>query len=151
MNFNIITKQYKEYYHDHCEYYRKRYEQLMKHLMHRFAAELTEHPRRFLYSLTGIVVLTVFCIFFLQTSPVNAQSEHVSSKYFTVVEVESGDTLWDIAQEYKTSEYSSTQEYIEEIQAINHISGDAITSGCYLTIPYYAEAPLSEVSVMGSN
>lgn len=151
MNFNTIIRQYKEHHQNRCQDYQNHYEQLRKNLTHRFADELIRHPKRFLYSLTTVFVVAVFCVFFLQASPVNAQSDQVNSKYFTVIEVESGDTLWNIAQEYRTSEYSSIEEYIKEIQAINHISGDAITSGCYLTVPYYAEAPHSEISAVGLN
>lgn len=107
------------------------------------AGILIRHPKLTLYSVAMLCVLTVVSIFFLHTSSVNAQSDHINSKYFTVIEVEAGDTLWEIAQEYRTSEYYSLQDYIKEVREINHISGDEITSGCYLTIPYYAEEPLT--------
>ncbi len=116
--------------------------ELLYSLKLRIASVLIRYPKLTLYCVATTCILTVFCIFFLRTSLVNAQSDHASTKYFTVIEVEAGDTLWGIAKEYRTSEYASLQEYIKEVREINHISGDEITSGCFLTIPYFAEEPL---------
>lgn len=105
---------------------------------------LLTRPRLALYSTMTIFTVTILSIFMFYTGPVlNARAEHVNTKYFTTIEVKSGDTLWDIAQEYRTAEYSGMEAYIDEVREINHIIGDEITSGCYLTIPYYAEEPMS--------
>ena len=53
--------------------------------------------------------------------------------------VSSGDTLWDIAKEYRTEEYSDISSYIAEVREINHLSSNQITDGMYLCIPYYSE------------
>ena len=50
-----------------------------------------------------------------------------------------GDTLWDIAKEYRTEEYSDISSYIAEVREINHLSSNQITDGMYLCIPYYSE------------
>ncbi|MDE7367932.1 MAG: LysM peptidoglycan-binding domain-containing protein [Lachnospiraceae bacterium] len=103
---------------------------------------LFRRPRVTLYAIIALITVVITCIFMLHAGPVlNAQSQHETTKYFTTIEVKAGDTLWDIAQEYKTVGYSSTEAYLDEIRSINHIVGDEITSGCYLTIPYYAETP----------
>lgn len=59
-------------------------------------------------------------------------------KYYTDIRVERGETLWDIAMEYMTEEYSSPSAYIREVKKINNI-GEQIQYGQYLTIPYYSE------------
>lgn len=66
-------------------------------------------------------------------------SDDVNYKYYTSVEVKNGDTLLDIASEYMTEEYSSLQEYVLEVKALNGLQGDGIKSGQYLVIPYYSE------------
>ena len=48
-------------------------------------------------------------------------------------------TLWDIAKEYRTEEYSDISSYIAEVREINHLSSNQITDGMYLCIPYYSE------------
>ena len=50
-----------------------------------------------------------------------------------------GDSLWSIAKEYSdVDSYASYTDYIDEVKQINHISGDDIHAGEYLTIPYYS-------------
>lgn len=68
-----------------------------------------------------------------------AASAEVSYKYYTSIQVQKGDTLWGIANNYMTEEYGSVNDYIEEICSINHISDSDIHSGQYLTIPYYSD------------
>ncbi len=60
-------------------------------------------------------------------------------KYYTSIVVEKGDTLWDIANQYITPEYGDISEYIGEVKYLNHLRGDEIHAGEYLTIPYYSD------------
>ena len=70
-----------------------------------------------------------------------AQAENIKTpavyKYYTSIRVENGDTLWEIAKQYRTEEYSDISSYIEEVKSINHLSTSRITDGMYLCIPYY--------------
>lgn len=89
--------------------------------------------------LTGLFVVTaavIGCILFGSTKAQAAPAE-TSYKYYTSVQVQKGDTLWNIASEHISEEYASMNDYIEEICEINHISDSDIHSGQYLTIPYY--------------
>lgn len=106
---------------------------------------LTRHTKLALYgTVIMIAVAALSAVLWLSGPEVVAQADHINQKYYTCIQVNSGDTLWDIAQEYKTSEYASTKAYVEEIKEINHLSDDVITSGCYLMIPYYAVHPNEE-------
>lgn len=58
--------------------------------------------------------------------------------YYTSIEVTSGDTLWDIAEEYSDMAYGSVYDYIREVKTINGLTSNNIQDGQYLTIPYYA-------------
>ena len=58
-------------------------------------------------------------------------------KYYTSIQVRSGDTLWEIAEKYRTEEYEDIPSYIEEVKEINHLTSSQITDGMYLCIPYY--------------
>lgn len=92
------------------------------------------------------VVITVFMIvfssIFILSDAKTVKASNQNKKYFTSIQVEDGDTLWSIAEEYMTDEYASTASYIAEVKKMNNISSDQITSGCYLLVPYYAEEPL---------
>lgn len=60
-------------------------------------------------------------------------------KYYSSYEIQQGDSLWSIAEEYMDREfYNSIQDYIDEVKDINGISKDMIHEGCYLIIPYYS-------------
>ena len=60
------------------------------------------------------------------------------NKYYTSIRVESGDTLWSIADEYIADFNLSKEDYIKEICQLNHISEDDIHAGAYIIIPYYS-------------
>ena len=64
-------------------------------------------------------------------------NEVVMCKYYKSIEISDGDTLWDIAKENMTEEYSSVYEYIEEVMEMNNLESDQIQEGQYLTIAYY--------------
>ena len=53
--------------------------------------------------------------------------------------IESGDTLWNIAERYYDSDIVSIPEYIEELRQINDLSTDMIRSGNYIVVSYYAD------------
>lgn len=59
-------------------------------------------------------------------------------KYYTTITVQSGDTLWAIAEEYRTEEYGTISAYIKEVQTLNHLNGSEIISGSSLVVPYYS-------------
>lgn len=69
------------------------------------------------------------------------KAEQSSYKYYTSVAIGKGDTLWSIASENMTPEYDEIEDYIQEIRSLNHLYGDGIYAGEYLTIPrYFQEA-----------
>ena len=85
-----------------------------------------------------LLVLGVPCAALL-TTQVQAENRPKAPtyKYYTSIQVESGDTLWEIAEEYRTEEYEDINSYIEEVKEINHLTSSQITDGMYLCIPYY--------------
>lgn len=78
------------------------------------------------------------CILFGSIKAQAAPAES-SYKYYTSIQVQKGDTLWNIADSYMTEEYADMNEYINEICRINHIGDGRIHAGEYLTIPYYSD------------
>lgn len=59
-------------------------------------------------------------------------------KYYMSIEIQKDDSLWGIAKQYRTSEYSTIDEYVKEVKQINHLVSDLIYEGAYLCIPYYS-------------
>ena len=59
-------------------------------------------------------------------------------KYYKSIQIHSGDTLWNIAEEYITEDYESFNAYITEVKKINKLSSDQIQDSQYLMVPYYS-------------
>lgn len=59
-------------------------------------------------------------------------------RYYTAVTVRCNDTLWNIAQNYITEEYSSVKEYMKDIMKVNDMKTDAVYYGQKLIVPYYS-------------
>ena len=89
--------------------------------------------------LTILVVISIITLLFfnLLSGKVKAQDSAPKVKYFKSIEIMEDDTLWSIAECHISIQYSSMQDYIEEVKKINNIKGDRIHQGCYLTVPYY--------------
>lgn len=67
------------------------------------------------------------------------EQQHTAQyKYYTSIVIEPGDSLWEIASKYMTSEYKNIEDYMFEVKTLNHLIDDEIMAGEYLTIPYYS-------------
>ncbi|MBD5477648.1 MAG: LysM peptidoglycan-binding domain-containing protein [Lachnospiraceae bacterium] len=88
------------------------------------------------------VCLIVTCSVALSSFRSNAKADTaLSYKYYKSIVVSNNDTLWSIAEEYMDREhYTSINEYIKEVKAMNSLSGDSIQYGRHLVIPYYGTA-----------
>lgn len=96
---------------------------------------LLTNSRIFIAALGLLIIVLVFVFSSFQVQG-KAETEY---KYYKSVEVHSGDTLWTIAQTYMNDDYASVQEYIDEVQKINGISGENITAGHCVVVPYYSK------------
>lgn len=85
----------------------------------------------------SVIAVVIICSILFGTINTQAAPAEITTKYYTSIQIESGDTLWSIANEYITGEYSDINDYIDEICTINHISKDEIHTGKYLVVPYY--------------
>lgn len=86
-----------------------------------------------------LLLITLVKMSFSQDTVASACSVDQKNRVKMVVsvQVEKNDTLWDIAKEYYSYEYSSIDEYVREIMKVNSLKGDCIHSGAYIVIPYY--------------
>ena len=85
---------------------------------------------------TLAVALTLF--FVLATSIFSARhaayAESVSNVTYETVRVQSGDSLWSLAQEHPI-EGLSTQETSEMIRNVNHLEHGSLDAGVHLKVP----------------
>ena len=93
-----------------------------------------------IYSLSaGIVMVVLVCLlfgsFFVSAHEDTADTDTIY-KYYKSIEIQPGDTLWDIAESTMTSEYDSVQEYVQVLKDMNNLESDDIQAGQYLMIAY---------------
>ena len=60
-----------------------------------------------------------------------------SVKAYKSVRVETQDCLWTIAKREMGEEWTDIRVYIDEVREINGITGDHLTAGAYVILPYY--------------
>lgn len=98
--------------------------------------------RRILISMMSLTLLIMGVLIgsnLLDSSRSEAENSKEIYKYYTSIQVESGDTLWSIADKYVTSEYSDRNTYMKELVALNNLSDTTIHAGQYLTVSYYSD------------
>lgn len=120
--------------------------QVMNSTKHAFtekmASVLIFYPKAILYAICTILITVVLFVALINyRTSVSAAPDQALNKYYTSIEIQTGDTLWDIADDYEENGYSTRNSFLKEIQSLNNIDDSEITSGCYLIIPYYAETP----------
>ncbi len=84
-------------------------------------------------------IISVFVFSSVIHDGVKAENDEILHKYYTVITIEDGDSLWDYADEYGDLGYKSRYAYISEIQSINHLNNiNKLISGDTLVLPYYS-------------
>lgn len=97
--------------------------------------------KKIFWIIIAVVIMLASSFFGMDLMNVQAEEPSKSSyqKYYTSIEIQSGDSLWIIAERYKANSGKSTEELVEELKRMNALGGDIIHAGHYLTVPYYAE------------
>lgn len=66
-----------------------------------------------------------------------AKEESAATPYYKSVQIQEGDSLWEIAGQYKEGSSMSTREYMNRLRQMNNLKQDTIHAGQYLTVVYY--------------
>lgn len=88
--------------------------------------------------ITVTMILLFLLVVFVLPKRTAAAGDNASSYCITSVQIQAGDTLWSLAKEYYSDEFSSITNYIEEIKRMNGLSSDKLYAGNYILIPQYA-------------
>ena len=91
------------------------------------------------FAVLSLVVLLSSCFFGRSLMNVLAGEEQspMPEKYYTSIQIQNGDSLWDIAGKYRENSGLTTAQYVEELKMINGLREDIIHSGHYLTVMYF--------------
>ena len=80
-------------------------------------------------------VIVLVCIITFAGS----RAEQPIHKYYTSVQLQKGDSLWSLADQYAASDRTSRAQFIDEVCELNGISEDnTLHSGEYLVVSYYS-------------
>lgn len=90
-----------------------------------------------------IISMVVISVLVFLGSSIRAFASSGSSeeyhKYYTCITLESGDTLWDLANDYAIDGVMSRKDFMNEACRLNHIGKDTILkTGDTLAIAYYS-------------
>ena len=101
--------------------------------------EVVRHQKRVI----GITLIFIISIGIILGTSIIAFADSKNKipeqeKYYTSIQVQTGDTLWNIAKEYTLGTDITIEEYINEICEINQINQDQICSGDYIVVSYYS-------------
>lgn len=99
----------------------------------------TDNQRFYIFLMTLCFIMAIVVTYgsFISIAK-NSNSEENGYKYYTSIQIQNGDTLWELASDYMSTEYASTNDYIKEVMSLNSLESDKIHEGQYLTVPYYS-------------
>lgn len=88
---------------------------------------------------TSIFFILMSMIFYQSKSAREHGSRRVGERKecYVSIQVEPGESLWEISSRYYSSEYKSMRNYITRIKYLNHMLDENIPAGAYLIVPYY--------------
>ena len=86
-----------------------------------------------------VIIVSLFLIVLILMPAKSASAgDKTSSTYIiTSVQIKAGDTLWSIAKEYYSEEFSSLTNLVIEIKRMNGLYSDIIYAGNYILVPQY--------------
>lgn len=88
-------------------------------------------------SLIVLLGLYLFGIFIMNALAGETRSPAME-KYYTSIEIQKGDSLWSIAEEYLENSGMTVAQYVKELKNINGLKEDTIHSGQYLAVMYFS-------------
>ena len=82
------------------------------------------------------IAVTLLFSFIFFSNRAAAETKREVYTYYTSYEIQPGDTLWSIADQFIGPDFTDKQDFIDNIKSINHLTSDNITAGNYLVIEY---------------
>ena len=94
--------------------------------------------QRLLISALVISLFVILTFFFMSTKSM-ADNKEPLYKYYKSVQIQPGDTLYDLSTVYVNPEMNDVDSFIAEVRYINNLEDDSyLYEGNYIVVPYYA-------------
>lgn len=89
-------------------------------------------------TVTAVIIMILSITAGSIISKAQEKNEETYYKYYTSIEIQSGDTLWSLAEDHVDERFMSNREFINEVTRTNHLMSSDIRQGDHLIIPYYS-------------
>ena len=96
------------------------------------------HLQTLKYFMISVFVIAVVCIGSSIIVNADTGASHSKTKYYTSINIEENDTLWDIEARYNSGQ-ENRESYINSIMTLNNMDSDILYSGQKLIIYYYGD------------
>ena len=86
-----------------------------------------------------LILLTILMILCVAKMVMGNTGRPAEGEYYESVEIQQGDTIWEIAERYKPND-RKTAEYVKEIMEFNKTDSPNIKSGHHIIIPVVTQS-----------
>lgn len=89
-----------------------------------------------LLTISFVILLAVLLFLFLSKPASAIDPEEMTYKYFTVVTINDGDTLWNMADQYGYN--NRHNDFVKEVMEMNNMKDSKIIEGQWIVVPFYS-------------
>lgn len=87
-----------------------------------------------------LTVMVLLIVISTGVARVHASEVRGQREAYVSIRIADGDSLWSIAETYRTDDYATTADFVKKVASLNHLSQDAtIHTGAYLLVPVLVE------------
>lgn len=88
--------------------------------------------------IVAVLVASIICIFGSTIITfANGENEKELVKSYTSVEIQAGDSLWSIAENYTSDFKINIEDYINDIISTNNLTSKEVHAGQFIIVPEY--------------
>lgn len=95
------------------------------------------------FVLSVMVIASLVCIILFSNKNVTSANEAGESvrltKYYKTITIRNGDSLWSLANQYKSGDYRTTRDYVNELKSMNDLHSENLKAGQKLVVAYFEE------------
>ena len=117
------------------EYNNKISEKANKSLVHR---ALVVRSQKIAILVSAIIIISLIVLLCSSIHAFANSNSKPVNKYYTSINIEENDTLWDIEARYNSGQ-EKRESYINSIMKLNNMDSDILYSGQKLIIYYYGD------------